>query len=196
MTVGRYLRDHPAYAGRNRQSARAKAAGRTATVYVPAAETPRPNKAAAKRFPSMAEDAVFLPLVRNELVRLDLWWHHEGLSIGSPGGFLDIAAAGVGGFMVRELKGSDGRLTVKQFDTIRRLREAGIDAGIWWPEDWYLGVCQRELDALTRPRPGVLALPPLTVASAVPARVPVREPGKVYRLCGCVFGAEHTCDMD
>lgn len=193
MPGGKGAYGHQALAGRRRQAA-LKGPKSAAGLYVPAAHTPRPNKALAKQFPAMAEDATFLPLVRAECIRLALGCYHTGVSVGSDEGYPDLTIWGPAGLILRELKGSTGRLAVVQLERIQSLRAAGVDADIWWPEDWHLGIVTRQLVALTRaPRPPI-ALPPLPMPGT---STPVRDPNKRYARCGCeiVDGRipVHTC---
>lgn len=167
--------------------------------YVPTHLVPRPYLHLAAQFPPMAEDpGPGVPKgedlrgrVRREGRRLQVWMYHTAIAIGSDAGYPDITAGQIGGIIWRELKGSDGRLTVVQLDRINAIRASGGDANIWWPEDWYLGHITRELEALTRPRAGIVTFPPLGVLAGTH---PARDPSKIWCKCGCEYGAAHTCE--
>lgn len=180
-----------AFAGRRRQSA-GKPTGR---AYVPVAQVRalglRPNWERAKSFDPMGEDTPrvgLLAVVRRMITERGLSKLHIGVAIGSDGGYPDINAWGVGGIMWRELKGTDGEVTVAQLACIDSLRAAGGDAGFWWPEDYYLGVIDRELDALTVPRPGTR--PPAVTLGPDPD-----DPDRIRLRCGCWYGEPHTCAL-
>lgn len=222
------------YAGRARQSARG-AGGKQAGVseLVPAEVVRRCLRQkwqTAAQWPAMSEDGdegLLERLTRKAgrvrptglLRRLGLHWHKEGISLGSTAGWPDLPIWGPGGFIVRELKGSDGVVKVTQLEAVEGLRRAGVDAGFWWPEDWYDGTIEDELTALTERRPGVVALPPLApeltplallmaepsppapaarvVTESLPAAEarrrnagPVWTPGR--RACGCPMEGEHV----
>jgi hypothetical protein len=171
--------------------------------YLGVAEMPRPNRALADQFPAWDEQAQFWPAVKAEMLRLALEFHHEEISIGTRSGWLDIFVwrpRGTGGHFTRELKGSGGHVRFRrsQLDRLNSMRAAGIDADVRWPEDWHLGIFQRELHDLAEGRwrpPG--PLPPLVGAGQAGAPGPVRDPNKRYARCGCeiVDGRipVHTC---
>ena len=195
-----------AYAGRKRRSA-AVAAGKPETEprYVPAATVAplRPKAALAAQHPPMHEEPrpgdrglSFHAQVNREAARLGVGAYHTAIAIGSDPGYPDFTFWAAGGIMWREIKGSTARLTVTQLVRINEIRAAGGDAGIWWVEDWYDGTVRRELEALTRPRPGLVALPPLggDPAGAAVEPPPARDPTKTYRLCGrCEYGTMQSC---
>jgi hypothetical protein len=205
-----------AYRGRARQSAHKAARARVdaqlaelagapppPSEYLTVAEMPRPNRALAAQFPAWGEAADFAPAVIELIRQLGLGYHHEGISIGTESGWLDIFVwlpRGPGGHFTRELKGSGHKVKFKraQLDRINSMRAAGIDADVRWPEDWHLGIFQGELHDLAEGRwrpPG--PLPPLVGQGQPGAAAPVRDPSKRYAKCGCeiVDGRipDHTC---
>jgi hypothetical protein len=162
----------------------AKATGAAAKPTVPLAQLRdlglRPNWQRAKDFPPMEEDEPGIglaALVRAGIARRRLGGYHTGIAIGSDEGYPDYTIWGPGGLLFPELKGTRGRLYVAQLDVILGLRAAGADACVWWPEDYYLGVIDNELDRLAGIRPT--------------DRTVVLRPG--YRRCGCHMDAKHTC---
>lgn len=183
-----------ATAGVKRRSIAAKAAGRTVDVYLSAEDTPRPNRALAGQYPHQGEQAWLLPMVRAAAKKRGLPCFHTPVSFGARKGWPDTSLWG-SRFIARELKGSDGRVTVAQLNTINGLREAGIDANFWWVEDWYLGIIEAEMDALLAPATTVTALPPLVGRAHPAAPPPVRDPNRLYRFCGCPADDVHTCKM-
>lgn len=76
-------------------------------------------------------------------------------------GFPDLELWGPGGFIVRECKGRGGKPTAQQRQRIEELREAGIDADFWTPDDLEPagGRVAREIKALARPRKGIVVVP-------------------------------------
>lgn len=50
-----------------------------------------------------------------------------------------------GRLLIRELKGSSGRLTPHQSLWIRGLQACGVDAGVWRPADWSSGRIEQHL---------------------------------------------------
>lgn len=204
-----------AYAGRQRQGARraarakadAQLAGAPAgpSEYLTVAEIPRPNAALAKQFPPWGEERDFRPAVMAYARELRLETHHEGISLGTKSGWLDITfwAPRAGGWMLRELKGSSHggatrtKMRRSQLDRINSMRAAGIDADIWHPEDWHLGICQAQMRALAHGTGLIVPLPPLVGQGQPGAAGPVRDPSKRYAKCGCEIGphgiGDHTC---
>jgi hypothetical protein len=176
---------------------RAYAAGKTrAKQYagkrktVPKADTPRPNAHRIDEFPKLPEEGPtgLRTLVTGLVRQMGLNSQHEAISIGSPTGWPDLPVWGHGtGIMARELKGSDGTLTVRQLEVLQSLRDAGVDADIWWPEDWFCGRVLAELTAFKRrvfaplpPLVGQGSAGGLVVAKSVAASRPVKVRG-----CGC-----------
>lgn len=176
----------------------------------------RPKWETASQWPPMEEDASggLVDKCKAEIKRLGLHFHKEGISVGSSLGWPDLAIWGPGGYLLRELKGSDGDVYMHQLERIEGLRAAGLDAGFWWPEDWHDGTITAELVALTERRPGVVPLPVLAPeltalgdlladAPPLPAAVvqalqtpPARRPGDPVwtpgrRACGCPMEGEH-----
>ncbi len=217
MALPRHMRNKAHQSDDRRAAAReqAKATGVKTLEYVPARLLGplRPNKDQARRWPHMGENTPhtgLLALVSGLVAarREFLWMYHTEFAVGSNVGYPDCTFVGRGGIMWRELKASDGRLSLVQLDRINRIREAGGDAAVWWPEDYHLGVIESELDALCVPRPGfVTAYPPFVVdlaaatgATPTPAAAGVavldrpRDPGKVYRFCGCEYGKDHEVE--
>lgn len=209
------------YAGRRHRSAAGADKKRAAGLmeYVPAdvvRRCLRPKWETAGQWPPMEEDAKggLLDLTKAEIIRLELAFHRESISIGSSLGWPDLTVWGPGGLILRELKGSDGRVKMHQLRRVEALRAAGLDACFWWPEDWYDGTITAELIALSEPRPGVVPLPPLAAeltalgalladAPPLPRAVaealktpPARRPGDPvwtpgYRACGCPMEGDH-----
>lgn len=166
----------------HKQLAANRAAGRERSRNLPAAEVLargyRLNHARAGDFPALGEEKDLVPWLRTEVKRLGLHAHHEQISIGSRRGFPDWTIWGRGrGLIIREVKGSTGRITEKQAEIMDSLVAAGVDAAFWWPEDWHLGIMTETLERL--------------------AGVPAAERGRVlkpgHRWCGCPLGALHTC---
>ena len=54
--------------------------------------------------------------------------------------------------LIRELKSDTGRVSAAQRAWVDGLREAGIDADVWTPDDLRSGRIERELKALARAR--------------------------------------------
>ena len=207
-----------AYAGRRRRQA-AKGAAGTSRAMVPidvVRRCLRPKWETAGQWPDMEEDADggLLDLAKREIKRLGLDFHRESISVGSSVGWPDLTIWGHGGMILRELKGSKGHVYRAQLERIESLRAAGLDAVLWWPEDWWDGTITAELDALTRPRAEVAALSPLApeltalgalMLDAPPLPDGIREilhaptgrrpgdsvwtPGQ--RACGCPMEGEH-----
>jgi hypothetical protein len=67
---------------------------------------------------------------------------------GSAAGYPDESLVGTRGFLLRELKGTNGRVSTEQQRWLDRLRSAGVDADVWWPDDLRSGRIQRELEAI------------------------------------------------
>ncbi len=164
--------------------AAAKATGALTKPRVPVAQLRalglRPNWERAADFPAMEEDERHVGLaavIRTGMKRRGLTWNHMAVALGSRRGFPDLVIWGPGGVIFRELKGTEGELTVVQLEIILSLRAAGQDAAVWWPEDYHLGLVASELDRVA----GI----------AGRTRTAVWKPG--YRRCGCPGDADHTC---
>lgn len=54
----------------------------------------------------------------------------------SVAGFPDLTIVGGSGFMFRELKKDDGRLSPEQHEWLNKLTNAKADAAVWRPSDW------------------------------------------------------------
>jgi hypothetical protein len=75
--------------------------------------------------------------------------YHTHDSRRSESGFPDSTFVGRR-LMMRELKmTTKSRVRPDQKVWLQRLSDAGIDAGIWYADDYYQGVVQEQLDALT-----------------------------------------------
>lgn len=70
---------------------------------------------------------------------------------GDGKGWLDLTIVGPGGVLFRELKSATGSTTPEQRQWIGWLTEAGQDAAVWRPRDWYSGRIAAELAAIRRP---------------------------------------------
>lgn len=70
---------------------------------------------------------------------------------GDGKGWLDLTIVGPGGVLFRELKSATGSTTPEQRQWIAWLTEAGQDAAVWKPRDWYSGRIVAELEAIRRP---------------------------------------------
>lgn len=75
-------------------------------------------------------------------------WYHTYSSRHSVPGWPDLALCGSRGFILRELKTDEGRLTAAQEHWGLMLRSAGQDWGVWRPADLQSGRVQRELEAI------------------------------------------------
>ena len=75
-------------------------------------------------------------------------WYHSYSSRRSVAGWPDLALCGSRGFMLRELKTDDGRLTTEQEQWGLMLRAAGQSWDVWRPADLHSGRVQRELEAI------------------------------------------------
>jgi hypothetical protein len=75
-------------------------------------------------------------------------WYHPYFSRRSAAGWPDLALCGDNGFLLRELKTENGRLTRDQQAWGERLRKAGISWDVWRPADLQSGRIQRELEAI------------------------------------------------
>lgn len=62
--------------------------------------------------------------------------YHTHDSRRSPAGFPDRVYCGPGGVLFRELKTDTGQLTPDQWEWLRSLQWAGLDAAVWRPSDW------------------------------------------------------------
>ncbi len=170
------------------RKARSRADGRSAagrggpSKYVPAAVLAvlRPNRGQAHRWPVMGEDTPhtgLLALVRAEIARRPaLSCFHTRFALGSDVGYPDLTIWGPGGILWAELKGSDGRVTMRQLATVNAIRAAGGRAVVWWPEDYHLGLVDDVLDALCVPAAGLVALPPLGSPAGLVVAGPARRP--------------------
>lgn len=83
---------------------------------------------------------------------LRLYCYHTFDSRHSVRGFPDLVIVG-NRVLWRELKGwkPSSRLTREQTAVLVKLRNAGQDADIWRPVDWFSGRIQAELAAIRRP---------------------------------------------
>jgi hypothetical protein len=79
--------------------------------------------------------------------RGQLLWHRcrDSRWCKGPKGWPDLAIIGQG-LMLRELKGSETRMRLHQIAYGHRLERAGVDYGIWRPEDLESGRIVRELN--------------------------------------------------
>jgi hypothetical protein len=80
------------------------------------------------------------------LLRID--WHHAVTATRDAVGWPDLAMVGDRGFLLRELKTDNGRLTRRQQEWGDRLRRAGISWDVWRPADLSSGRIKRELEAI------------------------------------------------
>lgn len=96
-------------------------------------------------------EAEFLTAVR-ALAR-DLGWatYHPLQSKGSEPGWPDLVLARGGRVLFRELKTMQGRTTPAQDDWLDRLATAGLDVGVWRPDDLLAGTVAAELGAYEVP---------------------------------------------
>ena len=76
---------------------------------------------------------------------LGVAWYHPYFSRRSAAGWPDLALCGSRGFMLRELKTENGRLTRDQQEWGSRLRNAGVSWDVWRPDDLRSGRIQHEL---------------------------------------------------
>jgi hypothetical protein len=72
-------------------------------------------------------------------------WYHAYSSRRSVAGWPDLALCGSRGFMLRELKAPNGRLTSEQQRWGLVLRAAGVSWDVWRPADLQSGRIEREL---------------------------------------------------
>ncbi len=62
--------------------------------------------------------------------------YHTWVSIKSEPGWPDLAMWRGKRFLLAELKGPKGKLTAAQEQTIKELREAGLEVYVWYPKDY------------------------------------------------------------
>ena len=86
-----------------------------------------------------------LASVREMAVALGYLVYHTHDSRRSEGGWPDVAIAGHGRLLVRELKRQSGVVTPEQKVWLATLADAGVDAGVWRPIDLLSGVILDEL---------------------------------------------------
>jgi len=86
-----------------------------------------------------------LASVREMAVTLGFLVYHTHDSRRSEGGWPDVAIAGHGRLLVRELKRQSGVVTPEQKVWLAPLADAGVDAGVWRPIDLLSGVILDEL---------------------------------------------------
>jgi hypothetical protein len=181
-----------AYAGAKKAiDAHRKAGNRQ--EYVRPEEMPRPHWAEASQYGKLAEEGPggLRDLVTKRAAVHRVRVHHEAISIGSRAGWPDLPLSGRGGFALRELKGSDGKVTRAQLDCVQWLRQAGVDADFWWPEDWWSGRIDEQLRGIGLTLPG-LALPPLE-GMGIEGVAGLKVPRLQLRKCGCAPEGAHTC---
>lgn len=83
---------------------------------------------------------------------LALYMHHEVDSRKSASGWPDVILLSFRNrAKVREIKADDGRVTPVQDMVIRRMRQAGIDAGYWTATDMVDGTIAREIAEMCAP---------------------------------------------
>lgn len=70
---------------------------------------------------------------------------------GDGKGWPDLTIVGPGGVLFRELKSATGSTKPEQRQWIAWLAEAGQDAAVWKPRDWFSGRIVAELEAIRRP---------------------------------------------
>lgn len=85
---------------------------------------------------------------------LGLLAYHTHDSRRSAPGYPDWHIVGRNGSLFRECKTERGRLTTAQKQWLAQLRQAGHDADVWRPRDWYSGRIYAELIALAHARRG------------------------------------------
>ena len=86
-----------------------------------------------------------------DLIRwLGLHYFHDNDSRRNRAGWPDLAIAGPGGLILRELKTDAGRLRPEQMDWISILTLGGADVAVWRPVDLTTGRIQNELKQLTK----------------------------------------------
>lgn len=74
--------------------------------------------------------------------------YHTYNSRRSAPGWPDLALCGPRGFMLRELKTANGKLTPEQERWGLMLRHAGVSWDVWRPVDLHSGRIQKELEAI------------------------------------------------
>jgi hypothetical protein len=84
---------------------------------------------------------------------LGLRYFHDNDSRRNRAGWPDLAIAGRGGLILRELKSATGRLRPEQMDWISILELGGADVAVWRPVDLSSGVIEKELKQLTKGKP-------------------------------------------
>lgn len=81
-------------------------------------------------------EACFMQQVA-DLARLRGWWvFHVYDSRRSREGWPDLVLLRGRRALFRELKRDGGRLSDLQRDVLKRLADAGLNAGVWYPADW------------------------------------------------------------
>lgn len=82
---------------------------------------------------------------------LRLLWYHPADSRRDRAGWPDLVIIGARGRVIfRELKSDDGRHSLKQLRTGRRLLALGHNWATWRPEQWHDGTILAELFELAR----------------------------------------------
>lgn len=74
---------------------------------------------------------------------------HVNLSIRSEPGWPDLVLVGANGALFRELKKQDGKVTPAQTFWLGILEDAGLDTGVWRPDQWPYPIVD-EIKALGR----------------------------------------------
>lgn len=75
--------------------------------------------------------------------------YHTHDSRRSEPGWPDLVIVGDNGVLFRELKSKVGRVSKEQRMWMQAMELAGLDVGVWRPEDWPARICS-EIDALGR----------------------------------------------
>jgi hypothetical protein len=80
---------------------------------------------------------------------------HVSLSIRSEPGWPDLVLVGPNGAIFRELKTMTGKVSEAQKFWLAILGDAGLDVGVWRPDQWPHPIVDeiRELGRITRPKP-------------------------------------------
>lgn len=64
----------------------------------------------------------------------------------SQAGFPDLVLVHRGGgLLIRELKTAAGKVSPEQAEWLKLFKRAGVDVGVWRPDDWTGGAVEREL---------------------------------------------------
>jgi hypothetical protein len=100
--------------------------------------------------PRKRVEATIMNSIIAELRLLGYLVFHDNDSLLNESGFPDIVAVGFGKALILELKAGKNKPTEKQAKWIAEFSDAGIDARIFYVEDWYKSELRNEMVELSR----------------------------------------------